>query len=118
MKKQLIDEAKRLQELAGIDEIIKIEKPVGIKNYKQFVGKFNQVFLNILEPLDIEEIRSEQADREEGETYMLSLDKIDQDITYEQVEEIFNDAFSKYGISTEIEDNDDYISFYLDPIEF
>ena len=27
MKKQLIDEAKRLQELAGIDEVIKIEKP-------------------------------------------------------------------------------------------
>ena len=49
---------------------------------------------------------------------MLSLDKIDQDITYEQVKEMFNNAFSKYGISTEIEDNDDYISFYLDPIEF
>lgn len=112
------NEFKRMQKLAGINEI-KIETPGSIKNYKQFVNKFNQIFAQYVEPLDIESIYSERDEREDGETYLLSLDKIDQTVTSEQLETIFNTEFSKYGIKlAEIEDVDDHFRFYLEPINF
>ena len=120
MKKQFITEAKRFQKLAGINEMIKINNPVGsIKNYKQFVDKFNQIFSQYLEPLDIESIYSEREERGMEESYMLPLDKINQDVTSDQLEDMFNKEFSKYGISLdEIEDDGDAMIFYLEPITF
>jgi hypothetical protein len=113
-----IDEFVRMQELAGLNEI-KVRKPGIIKNYEQFVKRFNLVFSQYVEPLDIESIYSEQDEREEEETYMLSLGRIDQNITSEKLEEIFDKEFSKHGITlAEIEDNDDYFIFYLEPIDF
>jgi hypothetical protein len=115
---QLIKEAKRFQELAGINEV-KIEPNTRIKNYKNFVDIFNKVFSKYVELLDVESIKNERDEREEGETYMLSLDKIDMDVTVDKLEDIFNKTFSKHNIElAEIEDAGDYFIFYIEPIDF
>jgi hypothetical protein len=113
---KLIKEAKRFQELAGINEV-KIEPDIRIKSYEDFVKLFNRTFSKYVKPLTIEDIKSEQSEREEGETYMLSLDKIDMDIDVDKLEDIFNKTFSKHNIElAEIEDAGDYFIFYIEPI--
>lgn len=110
------DEVGRMQELAGIQQEIKVNNPMDIKTYEQFVNKFNQVFSNILgQELDLATIKVGLDYAEEGETIQIIFEKVDLD--EDELQELFDSTFNQFGINCEIIEDEEDLRFYLDQFD-
>ena len=110
------NEIERMQELAGLQQEIKVNNPMDIKTYEQFVNKFNQVFSNILgQELDLATIKVGLDYAEEGETIQIIFEKVDME--EDKLQELFDSTFNQFGINCEIIKDDEDLRFYLDQFE-